>query len=167
MEAKDWITVVALIFGPLVAVVITLWHQNRTQKLQAKERLFLTLMAHRKSNPPTIDWANSLNLIDVVFAHNRAVVEKWHDAYNISLQRPWNQERWNRSYIELLSEMAKVLKFRRLQQTDIDRFYSPEAHGTEAAAQKEFRDEFLRVLKDTKSLHIAPKNSDKPAGDHS
>lgn len=146
------VTIIALFAGPVAAVAITLWYQKRARKQEAKERLFSTLMAHRKSNPPTIDWATSLNLIDIVFSGNRNVVEKWHEAYAISLQRPWNQERWNHSYIELLSEMGKVLGYKRLQQTDIDRFYAPEAHGTQAALQKEIQDEFLRVLKATPTL---------------
>jgi hypothetical protein len=152
LKVSEVLTIIALLFGPVMAVIITLWHQKRARRLEAKERLFSTLMAHRKSNPPTADWATALNLIDVVFEGNRQVVEKWHEAYAISLQRPWNQERWNHSYIELLSEMGDVLGYRRLQQTDIDRFYSPEAHGTQAVLQKDMQTELLRVLKATKSL---------------
>jgi len=59
---KDILTLVALVLGPLLAVWWTLRHEDHKQKRAAKERLFLTLMAHRKSNPPAADWANSLNL---------------------------------------------------------------------------------------------------------
>jgi hypothetical protein len=121
-------------------------------------------MAHRKSTPPSADWATSLNLIDVVFANHHAVVEKWHETYNVALQRPWNQERWNHAYIELLSAMALVLGYKRLQQTDIDRYYSPEVFGNELLAQKELRDELLRVLKETKSLRAEPRRRNEQGG---
>jgi hypothetical protein len=162
MEAKDWITVAALITGPVAAVIITLWYQNRSQKYAAKERLFLTLMAHRRSNPPTFDWASSLNLIDVVFADSVAVVEKWHDLYNIVIQVPVNWGQWNHTYIELLSEMATVLNYRRLRQTDIDRYYAPEAHSKQAVLIQDVQTELLRVLKATQSLRAMPIDDGTP-----
>jgi hypothetical protein len=132
MTTNEVVTIIALLLGPIGAVGISLWHQRRTQKHDAKERLFLLLMAHRRSNPPTFEWANSLNLIDVVFAHHVEVVAKWHELYDIVIREPVNWTQWNHSYIELLSEMATVLGYRRLRQTDIDRFYAPQAHGTQA-----------------------------------
>ena len=133
MTLAETLTVLALIAGPTVAVIITLWHQRRTQKYDAKQRLFLVLMAHRKSNPPTYDWANSLNVIDVVFADSRHVVDKWHEVYDLMSQQQVNWTQWNHAYIELLSEMATALGYQRLRQTDIDRYYTPTAHGSQAA----------------------------------
>ena len=57
------VTVIALVAGPAIAVLITLWYQRRTEKRAAKERLFVTLMAHRKSVPPAPDWTSALNLM--------------------------------------------------------------------------------------------------------
>lgn len=154
METKDIVTVVALILGPVIAVLITFWYQRRRQKYDAKEKLFLGLMAQRRINPPTFEWANALNVIDVVFADNRDVVDKWHELYNIVNQPQMNMAQWGHTYIELLSEMAKALGYRRLQQTDIDRFYAPQAHGTQAALTQEMQTELLRVLKSTQTLRI-------------
>jgi uncharacterized protein DUF6680 len=116
-------------------------------------------MAHRRSNPPTIDWANSLNLIDVVFQDDHLVVQKWRELYDL-LNHPKDQISWTQvghARIELLSEMAAVLGYRRLRQTDIDRFYIPQTIADQSQLQTEIGTEFLRVLKDTKSLHIEPK----------
>lgn len=66
--------IAAIIIGPLVAVLITVWLQRRHQKYDAKLRLFTTLMIHRKSNPPAFDWVNALNLIDVVFEDDQEIV---------------------------------------------------------------------------------------------
>ncbi|MGA9084413.1 MAG: DUF6680 family protein [Pseudolabrys sp.] len=157
MENKDIVTVIALILGPVIAVFITFWYQRRRQKYDAKERLFLGLMAQRRINPPTFEWAGALNVIDVVFADNRDVVEKWHELYKIVDQPQFNQGHFGHTYIELLSEMAAALGYRRLQQTDIDRFYAPQAHGTQAALTQEMQTELLRVLKGTQSLRIEEK----------
>jgi hypothetical protein len=45
--------------------------------------------------------------------------------------------------------MAIVLGYQRLKQTDIDRFYAPQAFGDQAAMQGDLQKELLRVLKAT------------------
>ena len=52
METKDIVTIIALILGPVIAVIITRWSQKRSEKRNAKWQLFLTLMA-------TAGWAQS------------------------------------------------------------------------------------------------------------
>jgi hypothetical protein len=47
MEIKDIVTIIALIVGPVIAVIITLWSQKRSEKRLAKRQLFVTLMANR------------------------------------------------------------------------------------------------------------------------
>ena len=143
------IGIIAIIVGPIAAVAITLWHQDRKQKLDAKTRLFLTLMAHRKILPPTFDLVNSLNLIDVIFADHPRVVALWHEYFDLLCQTPIIEPNAQRKYLDLLSEMAKSLDYETLSQTDIDRFYSPIAHGTQAQLNLETQKEFLRVLQNT------------------
>jgi hypothetical protein len=69
------VNMIAIVLGPLLAVGITLWWQGRKEKRDAKERLFLTLMAQRRAFPPAIEWVNALNVIDVVFADHSQVVQ--------------------------------------------------------------------------------------------
>jgi hypothetical protein len=155
MTVVEGVTIFALIAGPVIAVGITLWHQRRTEKRAAKDRLFLTLMAYRKSGP-TPDWINALNLIDVVFGDRPKVVSKWHTGYDVLNERPFNIQKFNHLYIELLSLMATSLGYKSLQQTDIDKFYTPQAIGDQAALNAEVQKEWLRVLKATHSIPINP-----------
>lgn len=156
-------TLVALFLGPLVAVLITLWHQDRAQKRQVKERLFQVLMAHRKSIPPNYEWVNSLNLIDVVYADHPKVVRLWHELYDILVQAPLNEQRRIHKFLELVSAIAYVLGYKNLTQTDIDKFYSPEAHGWILGTQWGVQTELLRVLKNTHSLSGAQPITEAPA----
>ena len=160
MTHYELATIGAMVTGPLAAVLITLWHQDRAQKKQAKLQLFMTLMANRKSNPPTLEWANALNLIDVVYADSPKVVRLWHEGYDILCREKIGQD-WNHKYLELLSAMASTLRYRRLQQTDIDKFYSPIAHGNIAQLNSELASELLRVLKATQSLSGMPRTTEK------
>ena len=159
------VTVIALVAGPAVGVAITLWHQRRTEKRATKERLFMTLMAHRKSFPPAPDWTNALNVIDIVYADSPKIVGQWHKLYDTLTQFPINMQRYNHQYIELLSEMATSLGYRSIQQTDIDKFYTPLAYGDQAVTNAEIQKELLRVLRATASVPIFPtypKGGDQP-----
>ena len=155
MTHAELASIGAIIIGPIAAVIITLWHQDRAQKRQAKMGLFITLMAHRKSNPPTLEWANALNLIDVVYADHPKVVGLWHDGYELLNRRDLTDwQAWNHKYLELLSEMAQILKYKALKQTDIDKFYAPQAHGDVAKMQSDLARELLRVLQATERLSV-------------
>ena len=157
MEMKDFITILAIIIGPIVAVCITLWWQQRKEKRDAQLRLFTTLMAHRKAMPLTPEWVTALNLIDVVFADNPRVVALWHELYQL-FHNPTRTQAQDHKYLELLSEMAAALRFRRLQQTDIDKFYLPQIHINQLVAQAEMQTELLRVLKGTACFLVMKKD---------
>lgn len=81
METRDIISVIAILVGPVTAVCITLWWQRRKEKRDKQLVLFTTLMAHRRASPPTYEWVNALNLIDVVFADHPKIVALWHECY--------------------------------------------------------------------------------------
>jgi hypothetical protein len=116
------------ILGPVIAVAITLWSQKRSEKRNAKQHLFMTLMAHRRAGPIR-EWVNALNLIDVVYAGDTKVVQLWHQLYDILSARPFNEQTFGHKYIDLLSAMASSLGHRSLKQTDIDKFYAPHSLG--------------------------------------
>lgn len=153
-----WITGLAIFLGPLAGVLFTLWFQSRKDRKDQKQRLFLILMAHRKSNPPTFDLVSSLNLVDVVFADNRLVVTLWHQYYDLLCQVSVNWNLAESKYLDLLSKMAKALGYHDLSQTDISRFYSPVAHGNQAQLSLETQLELLRILKGTGRFVVEQRN---------
>ncbi len=149
VELQFVINIVAIILGPILAVIITLAYQKFKEKRDAKMRLFLTLMAHRKSYPISYDWVQALNLIDVVFANHSQVVKLWHEYYDYLHEETKKFTKRDHKYLELLSEMARCLNYKNLQQTDIDKFYTPIAHGDQAALNYKVQTELLRVLENT------------------
>ena len=157
-----WVTGLAIFLGPLAGVIFTLWFQARKDKADAKNRLFLVLMAHRKSNPPTFDLVNGLNLIDAVFAKDRKIVELWHQYYDLLSQDRVNGHLAEAKYLDLLSEMARVLGYSEMSQTAIARFYSPIAHGNQAQLNFDIQLELLRVLKASQSIHVLPREEAVP-----
>ncbi|MCK9425790.1 MAG: hypothetical protein M0Q21_07125 [Ignavibacteriaceae bacterium] len=145
------INIAAIIISPIIAVSITLWYQNNKAKQDAKYRLFLILMAHRKRLVPTYDLVDSLNTIDVIFSNHENVIKLWHEYYALLCQKfdETNYEARSHKHLQLLSVMAKVLGYKNIQQIDIDSFYVPEAHGSIVELSYKIQTELLRVLENT------------------
>jgi len=146
----------AIVLGPVTAVCITLWVQNRKAARDAKLNVFLVLLAERKGVPFSRRATDAMNTIDVIFHDEPKVVELWHKHFALR-QMPVTPE-VDRSWLELLTEMARVLRYSNLQQIDLDRCYTPAGHAEQAALQKELMTELLRVLKETKQLAAVPKD---------
>jgi len=146
----------AIVLGPVTAVCVTLWFQSRKEKLAAKRQLFLSLMAERKNLTISPQVAQALNTIDVVFSDNREIVGIWHKYYALLAQQP-SQER-DHTWLELLSAMAKDLRYPGLSQTDLDKFYLPQSHVDQLEFQKKAGEQWLRVLENTKRFLVEPRD---------
>ena len=144
-------SIIAIFLSPIIAVLISLWYQSYDSKHNEKLDLFLTLMANRKSNPPPYTSVNALNTIDVVFYKYPKVVSHWHKVYDILHQKieNINWESYNHHLLEMLSEMARVLGYPNLKQTDIDKFYVPDIYGKRFEISQKLQEELLRVLENT------------------
>lgn len=154
------ITIIALLAGPTAAVLISIWLQDRKQDYDVKNKLFITLMAHRKALPPPPDLVNALNLIDVIFAKHPTVVKLWHEYYDLLCQTPVVWTTAQHKYLDMLSEIARVLGYESLSQTDIDKFYSPQAQADIFQLQLKIAQELSRVLEKTEHFLVQGK-SDK------
>lgn len=155
-------TIAAIVIGPIVAVRISLWYQRRTQKYDAKNNLFMKLMAQRRTFPPPYDVLNSLNVIDVVFSEHPKVVQFWHEYYNLLSSPPIDAAAASGKFVDLLVEMGKALDYSNLVREDIDKFYSPQIHGDLLNLDLGVRQEFLRVLQKTSHFVVATRTNEAP-----
>lgn len=113
-------------------------------------------MGERKSLAFSQEMVKALNTIDVVFSDNATVVALWHKYYSL-LSQPPGQER-DHTWLELLTAMAKDLRYSSLKQTDLDKFYVPQGHVDQLEFQREVQGEWLRVLKGTERFLVEPRN---------
>ena len=150
-----WVTGLAIFLGPLAGVIFTLWFQKRKEKRDAKQNLFIELMAERKSIKITPNTARVLNTIDVVFGDNEQVKSLWHKYYSL-LSVPPSQER-DHTWLELLTAMSKDLHYPKLSQIDLDKFYVPQGHVDDLEFQQRVSENWLRVLENTEKFLIEPR----------
>jgi len=151
----EWINVLAILLSPLIAVMITLWYQNRSEKIKAKKTLFLTLMKHRQSINIPLEYVESLNTIDVVFQDNQLVIDLWAQYYDSLSSETPNLVQQGHLKIDLLAAMAKDLNYDSLKQTQIDRYYEPRLYHNQIERQQQISDELLRTLKNSEHYGAA------------
>ncbi len=149
------ISIIAIITGPIFAVIITLWYQKRNEKRNSKMQLFMSLMAHRKEFPVNQEWVNALNLIDVIFVSNKQVVTLWHDYHDLLYRLDRDFEGENRKYLDLLLAIAHDLGYKDILQTDIDRFYTPIGLGDKKKMGEDIQKEYLQFLKNANAIYSA------------
>ncbi|MCQ2336003.1 MAG: hypothetical protein MJ010_02335 [Paludibacteraceae bacterium] len=144
--------VVAVAIIPLLVWWIGYKAQNRQLRIEAKMQLFLKLMAKRNVNYITQEWVDSLNVIEVVFQDNIKVCDAWKDYHNsLNTKSPTYSQK--QAYkLQLLSEMADVLGYKSLKQTDIANVYHPKYLSNSKDIKDATELELLRVLLHSKNL---------------
>lgn len=143
--------ILAVAIIPIIVWVLGIKYQDRKAKKETQLRLFLTLMADRKSNPITKEWVDALNSIDVVFQDNKKVRHAWREYLDSLNEKSPHFDSSNSFRLDLLSEMAMALGYKNLKQTEIDRFYSPKYFGSQMSRQEILFQENLRVLMHSKN----------------
>ena len=154
-------TTIAIILGPIFAVIITLFYQRYKEKRDFKHHIFYDLMSQRKSFPISQEIVRELNLIDVGFSNNPKVLSLWHDYYQMLHQKADDRlyKLQEQKFVELLSEIAHDLGYKNLQQVDIDKFYTPMAHVNQFEYNVKLQAELLRVLENTSKFETEKKES--------
>lgn len=149
---KDYGYIISVVLVPIGLWIGSIWYQNRLIKRKAKLDLFLKLMANRRKNPISIEWTEALNQIDVVFQKDKQVRLAWRAYYDSLHPKSQHFENQFSFQLDLLSEIAKVLGYTNLKQTEIDRFYSPQFFIDQLNLKQKINQEYLRVLQSSKSL---------------
>lgn len=136
MTVTDWLTIVAIFLGPIVAVRVTRYLDDKKEARERKLRVFKTLMATRGAalSPTHVE---ALNLIDLEFSSrnrkDKEVIDAWK-AYLDHLQTTYIPlDQWGPRRVELLVEllhkMSIVLKYQ-FDKTHVkNAVYSPRGHG--------------------------------------
>jgi hypothetical protein len=82
MEIKiiDVLTLIALVCGPVAAVLITRWLDDRRLRDARRMDVFRTLMRTRRTTT-SVEHVGALNLIEIEFADNEAIKGRWSAYY--------------------------------------------------------------------------------------
>ncbi len=175
MSGEFWLgigTIVATFLGPVLAVIVTREVDRRRDVSRRRLELFRLLMRSRRT-PLSVDFVTGLNLIEVEFYGQKAVLDAWRalwDDLNDSRASSAEEDRriaQRREYLRaiLLSQMAKTLG---LSIPDLEIFkggYNPEGHAVIEAEQSINRRFFADIAKGVRTfpVSIVPPPSPPPA----
>lgn len=137
-------TIIAILVGPISAVLVTRYMDNKRADIARKLDVFRTLMRTR-GLPLDWDHVGALNLVEVEFIKHPDVLNAWKEYLNhLAVELPQIEQKERHDQLagerdalltKLISEIAKVLKIK-VEQLDILRGnYVP--RGWEDAAWEE------------------------------
>ncbi|MEK7792727.1 MAG: DUF6680 family protein [Pseudomonadota bacterium] len=161
----DWLMITAVLLGPIIAVQLTRFLDNKKEERERKLQVFKTLMATR-AYPVSWDYVVALNRIDLEFDKDnkkeKAVIEAWKAYLDLLGAKSISPEQWTIKrvdlLVELLHKMAQVLDY------DFDKTYiknssySPVAHGNIEEEQKALRIGLIEVLEGKRSISMSVVN---------
>lgn len=154
--------VAATVIGPLSAVVITLWHQGRTQRYERRLNIFRSLMQWR-GNWLHPEWVSALNLIPVEFAGHRDIIHSFNAMIDklgdkgFAAEGEELREAYNRAetvFVELIQKIARKL---RIDLSDLDlrtRLYAPSGWWKEQQLLQAIRSDTALVLKGERAITV-------------
>lgn len=165
MTIADWLMITAVLMGPIIAVQLTRYLDNKKEERERKLQVFKTLMATRAY---TISWDHvvALNRIDLEFDKDskkeKAVIEAWKAYLDLLGDKSMTPEQWGIKRVDLLVEllhtMAQVLAYD-FDKTHIkNSSYSPIAHGNIEDEQKALRVGLIEVLEGKRSIPMSVVN---------
>lgn len=161
LKVSDWIMILAVLLGPIIAVQLTRFLDNKNEIKQRKLDLFRVLMSTRAYN---ISWehVSALNRIDIEFdnktSKEKVVLDSWKSYLDLLNDKSLTPETWNTRridlFVDLLHKMALVLDYD-FDKTHIkNSAYSPVAHGNSEQEINEIRAGLIKVLKGEISIPI-------------
>jgi uncharacterized protein DUF6680 len=161
LKTSEWIMIVAVVIGPIAAVLTQIFVQRRQEKRNQKLWVFGTLMSNR-ATVIAPDFVRALNYIDVVFYKNDEVRAKWKallnhydsDQYKPENTDPKTFEKARDLTAELLTEMAKDLNYE-FNYTHIkENAYYPRGHEVMERQTSQLREYGIAVLKGEASVKV-------------
>jgi len=144
----DWLTIVAIIIGPIAAVLVSLAMQRHAQHQSYKFHLIATFLQNRHS-VLSEDHVRAFNAIDLVFAKHKNVRQHWEQFMQMRNTQGISQEDLGKKYNQLIEAMVKAAGYgRSLSYIDVSRvFYPGDQQPQPDPKSQELMDLMLRVFR--------------------
>jgi len=165
MHLYEWLTVLAILVGPIAAISVQLAFERRREDRKRKLSVLDALMANR-ARMTALEAVNAFNRIDIVFYDDNSIRQKWAELFG-ELERArtlTGNERegsWRRRddlITELIILIANYLGYKLPHTLVKGRRYNPQAFVDEENYQDAIRKEILPLLKGEHALTVRIKS---------
>jgi hypothetical protein len=156
------LTLIAILVGPIVALAIQRWSDNRKEARDRKLAVFKTLMMHR-ATPVSIPYVQALNLIDVEFTENSEKEKIVRTAWKILLDHLNDADKDAATWVEksrdftsdLLAKMGNCLGYEFDSVHLKKHAYYPVGLGNIEEEQHQLRRKILDLLDGERRIPVA------------
>jgi uncharacterized protein DUF6680 len=163
-HGTDWAVVWATIFGPVIAVAISLWNEARAARRNRRNWVFSTLMGTRAS-PYHGDHVRALNNVLVEFPNDEDVLVAWraylthlNPAFNDANANAWAERRRD-LLATLLIALGSAVGFKKLTPEDVKYgSYAPAGWDTDSQRSKDATQFFVDLSNGEKSIPVTLRN---------
>jgi hypothetical protein len=164
IRLEGWLTILAIILGPLLAFEVQRRRDNRRERRERKLTIFRKLMMTLKA-PLVPNHVDAINSIQVEFHGKSGADKKVLDAWRLyisHLNLPSNQEnnaRWLEKkfdlLIELVYEIGQSLGYKNIDKAAIrDNTYLPQGYVDVESENHRVRKEMLEVLDGLRAISV-------------
>ena len=168
MDAKDWISIVAIALSPIIAVWIGKKLDNRKEKRDRKLWLFETLMTSRASVIAE-ERVRAMNMIDIYFYDDSQVLREWKLHLDIlgkdskSMGETLWSQKVDESFYRMLEVMARNLGYNFDPVTLQNTSYFPKGHSELESDQRRYRKAIVELLENERFISVKSVTDDKDA----
>lgn len=172
MTPAEWITLIAILVGPVAAVIVARILDEKRATRERRMMIFREMMRTRRLrlSPEAV---GAFNLVEIEFQKSQRVIERWKDllthfsgAYPKDATLEALHEANKKAdvlYAKLLHAMALELKFPVQQFDIIEGGYAPQGWEDDESAQRALRIALLNVLSGNRALRVVPGEAPRTA----
>jgi hypothetical protein len=153
IKLEAWLTIIAIIVGPLLAILIQRWRDNRREQRNRKYEIYRRLVMTLKA-PLAPSHVDAINGIQMEFRDEAQVLDAWRlytSHLNAAQQRAADANRWNEKkfdlLIDLVYEMGQRLGYKNINKAALrDNTYLPQGFVDVEAEWHQIRKAWSEVL---------------------
>lgn len=164
-----FINIAAVIIGPIAAVYIGQFLQDRSEMRKEKMRIFNILMSSRLNGFGSFDAVYALNSIDIVFSKDQKVRAAWKEyidkctVVNPDSPTKTELEKMQFATYKLLEEMAKCLGYKdKITWEEIQNPYIPRWYTQQLQSQQVNSLMYANILQGMNAMISKPEGDEMP-----
>lgn len=160
MSAVEWLTLAAIVVGPIAAVSITLWRDRRNEFGRRKREILASLMRTRSSRL-SAEHVGALNLVQLEFHGREAIIDAYKQYIEhlgtplpaVEQQDQFFQQRETR-FLDLLNAIAIDLNYK-FDKKDLESLsYSPRGWHDSESIQRDNMFLLWQLLRGERALQV-------------
>lgn len=161
IKPEGWLTIAAIVLGPLLAFAVQQWRDARLEEIERKREIYKQLLLTLKVSmaPRHVD---AINSIPLEFYKESKVMQAWRlytsHLNDFAMVRNANQ-RWREKKFELLVDLAfevgQTLGYVHIDKATLnDNLYVPQGYADVEEEQRQIRECVLKVLKGERPVAV-------------